>query len=127
MNTGSSLFILSGAILFLIFFGLPLFLAPMAWARRVGWRIPEDRDLANYLGRSLGGVVLAVIVMAFQAARDPWQYRFVFELTIWMGLFMVAVHAYGFIKKNQPLLEHLEIVLYGLLVFLSWYFYPTPS
>ena len=64
MNTGSSLFMLVGATLFLVAFGLPLLLCPMAWARRIGWTLPQEKDLANYLGRSLGGVVMAVIIMA---------------------------------------------------------------
>lgn len=127
MNTGSSLFMLIGSTLFLVFFGLPLLICPMAWARRIGWEIPEEKDLANYLGRSLGGIILPVIIMGYLSAWDPWKYRFVFELVILIGFFMVVVHLYGFIKKNQPLIEHLEIILYSILSLLAWYFYPQPS
>jgi hypothetical protein len=126
MNTSSSLFMLVGATLFLVAFGLPLLLFPMTWARRIGWSLPQEKDLANYLGRSLGGVAMSVIIMAFLAARSPWEYRFVFQMLIIIGIFMVGVHLYGFLKKNQPLIEHLEIVLYSLLSLLAWYFYPQP-
>jgi hypothetical protein len=126
MNMGSSLFMLVGATLFLVAFGLPLLLCPMTWARRIGWSLPQEKDLANYLGRSLGGVVMAVIIMAFLAATDPWKYRFVFEMLVLIGIFMVGVHLYGFVKKNQPLIEHLEIVMYSLLSLFAWYFYPQP-
>ena len=126
MNTGSSLFMLACATFVLLAFGLPLLLCPMAWARRIGWTIPQEKDLANYLGRSLGGVVMALIIMAFRAAFDPWKYRFVFDLSVIIGIFMVGVHLYGFVKKNQPLIEHLEIVMYSLLSLLAWHFYPQP-
>ena len=126
MNTGSSLFMLIGSTLFLFAFGLPLLLFPMTWARRIGWSLPEEKDLANYLGRSLGGVVVAVILMGFLAASNPWKYRAVFELFIIISVFMVGVHLYGFVKKNQPLIEHLEIGMYSLLCLLAWYFYPQP-
>ncbi len=117
---------LIGSTLFLLAFGLPLLLFPMAWARRIGWTLPEEKDLANYLGRSLGGVVVAVLIMGLLAATDPWKYRFVFELFILICIFMVGVHLYGFVKKNQPLFEHLEIGMYAIMCLLTWYFYPLP-
>lgn len=126
MNTGSSLFMLIGSTLFLFAFGLPLLLFPMAWARRIGWSLPEDKDLAIYLGRSLGCMVVSVLIMGFLAATDPWKYRFVFELFIIISIFMVGVHLYGFVKKNQPLIEHLEIGMYSLTCLMAWYFYPQP-
>lgn len=126
MNTDSSLFMLIGSTLFLLAFGLPLLLFPMTWARRIGWALPEEKDLANYLGRSLGGVVVAVLIMGFVAASDPWKYRFMFDLFILICIFMVGVHLYGFVKKNQPLVEHLEIGMYSLTCLLTWYFYPQP-
>ena len=72
-------------------------------------------------------MAMALIVMAFLAATDPWKYRFVFDLVILVGVFMVGVHLYGFVKKNQPVIEHLEIVMYLILSLLAWYFYPQPS
>lgn len=82
--------------------------------------------MANYLGRSLGGVITAIVVVAFQAARDPWQNRILFDLTFWIVLFMVWVYGHGWIRKNQPLVEHLEIFLYGALSVLSWALCASP-
>ena len=125
MNTGSSIFMAVGSLFFLILFGLPLFLCPLAWAKRVGWKVPAEKDLAVYLGRSLGAVILAIIIMAVLAAVDPWKYRFVFDMVIFIGIFQVIVHAYGFFKKTQPLIEHLEIIMYAGLSLLTWIFYPV--
>ena len=126
MNEGSSIFLLVGATCFALLFGLPLLLCPVAWARKIGWKIPEDTDLVNYLGRSLGGVTVPLIIMAFQAAGSPWEHRYLFQMIVWIGAFMVAVHLYGFLRGRQPLIEHLEIILYGLLSLLAAYFYPQP-
>ena len=38
-------------------FALPIFLMPLTWARRFGWRLPREadgEDLAIYLGGCLG-------------------------------------------------------------------------
>ncbi len=126
MNTYSSIFLLVGASFYLVLFGIPLFVNPMGWARKIGWKIPEEKDLANYLGRSLGGISLPVIIVAYLAAIKPWEYRFLFVLVILIGVFQVLVHGYGFIRRTQPLIEHLEIILYALLSVFAWYFYPQP-
>ena len=126
MNLGSSIFLVVSGTLFLLFFGLPLLISPMFWARMIGWDIPEDKNLANYLGRSLGGVIIPVIIVSFMAARNPYEFRIIFTLVILVGIFEAFVHLYGFIKKTQPLVEHLEIIMYSVLAFLAWYFYPVP-
>lgn len=125
MNTASSVFLLITGVLFLLAFGLPIFFCPLAWARRIGWKTPEDTHLTVYFGRCLGGVALSLIIIAFMAARDPWGYRYFFDLMIMVGAFLAAVHLWGFIRKTQPLVEHLEIILYSVLTFLTWYFYPV--
>jgi hypothetical protein len=124
MNTGSSIFMLIGASGLVIFLGLPLLVSPIAWGRMLGWTIPEQTDLASYFGRSLGGVALSIAIMGYLAAHDPWQYRFVFDLVILIGIFLIGVHAYGYIKKNQPVVENVEIILYALVSLMSWYLYP---
>lgn len=115
-----------GGVFFVALFGILLLVASISWAKRVGWNIAEERALANYLGRSLGGVITAIVVVAFQAARDPWQNRILFDLTFWIVLFMVWVYGHGWIRKNQPLVEHLEIFLYGALSVLSWALCASP-
>ena len=126
MNTTSSIFMVVTATFFLLLFGLPIFISPMRWARRIGWEIPDDTDLANYLGRSLGALALPLIILMYIGARDPWEYRVVFDLAILSGIFLLAVHVYGFMKKSQPLFEHLEIIMYTAFLLLTWYFYPQP-
>jgi hypothetical protein len=126
MNTASSWFLIVNGFLFIIFFGIPLFFCPLVWARRIGWKIPVDTDLISYLGRSLGALALPLIVYLFIAAIDPWQYRIIFNLLIAIGTLLCCVHLYGFIKKVQPLLEHIEIILYGIDTLLAWLLYPHP-
>jgi succinate-acetate transporter protein len=126
MNTDSSIFLLVGATFFLTIFSLPLLITPMRWARILRWKIPDDTDLANYLGRSLGALAVPLNIMMYVTARDPWAYRAIFDFLILTGVFLCAVHVYGFIKKVQPLSEHLEIIMYAGVVLLTWYFYPQP-
>jgi hypothetical protein len=54
------------------------------------------------------------------------RYRVVFEMAIYLGILIAGVHLYGFVKKNQPNIEHLGIALYSLLSLLAWHFYPQP-
>lgn len=124
MGKMSKYFLFVGATFYLFLFALPLFICPMSWARRVGWKIPDDTDLANYLGRSLGGLIMPIIIMSYWSARSPWKYRLMFSLVVLIGIFQVIVHAYGFIRKKQPITEDLEIILYSLLSVLALVFYP---
>ena len=124
MNTGSRIFMLAGSAGLVLLLGLPLLLSPMTWGRRLGWRIPDQTQFANYLGRSLGGVALSIAIVGFQAARDPWANRSVFDLIILIGIFMTIVHAYGFITRAQPWFENLEVLLYPLVSIGAWLFYP---
>ena len=43
-----------------VLLGLPLVISPIPSGRFLGRKIPEQRELANYPGRSLGGVALAI-------------------------------------------------------------------
>jgi len=124
MNTGSSIFMLVEAIGLVLLLGLPLLIVPMSWGRVLGWKVPEQTDLANYLGRSLGGVALSIAAVGFLAARDPWQYRAVFDLVILIGILLTGVHVWGFIKKAQPMIENIEIAVWPLVSFVAWYLYP---
>jgi hypothetical protein len=124
MNHGSKIFMLVGSVAILLLIGLPLLFVPMAWGRRLGWKIPEESDFANYLGRSLGGVAVSIAILGFKAAQDPWRYQAVFGLLIFIGILMTAVHLYGFIKKTQPKIENVEVFIYPLISLLAWWLYP---
>lgn len=84
---------------------------------------PRVRQL---FGRSLGAVALALAIMGYVAASNPWQYRFMFDLVILIGILLTGVHVYGFLTKAQPLIEHLEIMLYAVGSVVAWYVYPQP-
>ena len=124
MNTGARIFMLLGATGLVVLLGLPLLLAPMRWGRWLKWQVPAETALANYLGRSLGGVGLAIAIVGYKAAYDPWAYRAMFDLVIWMGVFLTGVHIYGFLKRNQPRFENVEIFLYPLISLLAFVLYP---
>ncbi len=114
-NAFASVFLWGAGVAFLVIFALPLFLAPLSWARCFKWRIPDERNLVVYLGRSLGAVGLAVVWVAFQAARDPESHLYVFDLIILAGILLTVVHIWGAIKRTQPWTENLEILFYVLL------------
>jgi hypothetical protein len=126
MNAGSAIFMRAGAAALVVLIGLPLLISPTTWGRCLGWTLPVEKDFANYLGRSLGGVALSIAIVCYLAARDPWQYRSVFDLVILLGIFLTVVHVHGFIKKSQPMIENLEILLYLLVSLLAWRLYPHP-
>jgi hypothetical protein len=68
MNSGSRIFMLVGSTALVLLLGLPLLIRPMTWGRVLGWKIPEERNLANYLGRSLGGVALSIAIVGFSGS-----------------------------------------------------------
>ena len=111
----ASCFLWVAGIAFLVVFALPLFLAPLPWARFFKWRIPEERNLAVYLGRSLGAAGLAIVWVSFRAARDPENHLYVFDLIILAGILLTVVHIGGAIKRTQPWPENLEILFYVVM------------
>jgi hypothetical protein len=113
-------FLLLAATGFALAYALPLLLTPLAWARRVGWRIPADKDLTVYFGRCVGGVASAIVVTSFLAAAHPEQHVLLFRLIALVGAFMVAVHVWGAIERTQPWLETAEIPLYAALTVVAW-------
>lgn len=97
-------------------FALPLFFAPLRWARWFRWTPPADRgDLAVYFGRCTGALALAVIVLAVPAVPDPKGHRMIFELIALIGGLMTVVHVWGAVRRIQPWTENVEIVLYAVV------------
>ncbi|MCG4788619.1 hypothetical protein L0N33_25160, partial [Roseburia faecis] len=56
----SSVYITTLMIVTTLFFALPIFIAPLTWARLMQWTIPEHTHLAIYFGRCLGAFILVV-------------------------------------------------------------------
>jgi hypothetical protein len=105
-------------------FALPLFLVPLRWARVLGWRIPEHTDLAVYLGRCLGAFVLIVEALMLRAGLTGEGLLFTYQVIVAVALLMVIVHVWGALQRIQPLLETLEIGMYGALGVLALLFWP---
>ncbi len=117
----ASWFLWLGGLTFLVAYGLPLLLAPLQWARVLRWKLPQERDLAVYLGRCLGSVIVAIVLVVWRAAPRPASHPLVFELIIASGALMVGVHAWGAIRRVQPSTETVEIGLYvAVTAFAAW-------
>ena len=107
-------------------FALPIFLLPLTWARLMGWRLPEQTDLAVYFGRCLGAFILIIEWLMFRAALTGEALHTSFEVLAAVAASMVAVHLYGAWKRIQPLTETLEIGFYAGLFVLTLLFWPQP-
>jgi hypothetical protein len=105
-------------------FALPIFLAPLAWARRLGWRVPRDTDLAIYFGRCLGAFILVVELLMLRAALTGTGLVFTFQVLIAVAVLMTVVHIWGAVQRIQPVSETLEIGMYAGLGILAVLFYP---
>ena len=106
-----------------LFFAVPLTLTPLRWARFMGFKIPSHTDLAVYFGRSVGGLVTAINVMAFRAGRTGEGVETALCLILGIAVMMFFVHLWGAIKKIQPLSETLEIAFWialGLAALAVW-------
>ena len=115
-NRRSALFLLATSAVGLGAFGLPLFLAPLKWAKRVRWQVPEDTDLTVYLGRSLGAVAVALSLGGLWAARDPWRHRIVFRMAAVAAALLAGVHVRGAIEGKQPWTETAEIPFWAAVL-----------
>jgi nitrate reductase gamma subunit len=102
-------FLLVASILSALGLSLPIFLVPLAWARRFGWTIPDHTDLAVYFGRSLGALAVTINLLTLRAALTGEALVPAFEVTLIVSLLMVVVHVYGALRRVQPVSETLEI------------------
>jgi hypothetical protein len=105
-------------------FALPIFLAPLTWARRLGWQIPEHTDLAVYFGRCLGAFILIVELLMLRAAFTGIGLVFTFQVLIAVAVLMTIVHIWGALQRIQPISETLETGMYAGLGILAVLFYP---
>lgn len=103
---------------------LPLFLTPLRWASSMRFVIPTDTDLAVYFGRCLGALILVLEAVTLRAALTGEGLVLVFEIMLAAFVLMIGVHAYGAVKRIQPITETLEIGVWILLVLLALAFFP---
>lgn len=126
-QTHARTFLLLLVIITTLAFAVPIVLAPLTWARRMGWRIPEQTDLALYFGRCLGAFILVFELIALRAALTGVALAFTFQMLIAIAIFMVVVHVWGALQRVQPLSETLEIGLYAAIALLAVLFYPATA
>lgn len=110
-----------------LFFALPIFIAPLAWARAMRWTIPEHPHLAIYFGRCLGAFILVIEVAMLRSASTGTHFSYAFDLLFVVFSLMFVVHVYGAIKRIQPITETLEIGFWMILFVLNVLFYPATS
>lgn len=110
-----------------LFFALPIFIAPIAWARAMRWTLPEHQHLAIYFGRCLGAFILVVEITMLRSATTGTSFSYAFDVLFLVFSLMFVVHVYGAIKRIQPITETLEIGFWMILFVLNMLFYPATS
>lgn len=110
-----------------LFFALPIFVAPLAWARLMRWEIPEQQHLAIYFGRCLGAFILVVEAAMLRSATTGTSFSYAFDILFAVFGLMFIVHVYGALRRIQPITETLEIGLWVTLFILNVLFYPATT
>jgi predicted membrane channel-forming protein YqfA (hemolysin III family) len=108
----------------LVTFGIPLMIVPLRWARAFRWEVPQPENLVVFLGRSLGVLISLLAVFAIKVTSSPAAKPFFFDLMLWLFVGMIALHAYGALRKTQPITETVEILLWVVLFLITLCFYP---
>ena len=106
-------------------FALPLFVAPLAWARLFHWRLPGETDLAVYFGRCLGAFVLIVDAVMLRAGATGEGLGFTFQVLLAVATLMIIVHVWGALQRIQPITETLELCMYAGIFILTILFYAS--
>ena len=123
----SHVYITTLMIVTTLFFALPIFIAPLTWARLMQWTLPEHTHLATYFGRCLGAFILVVEVAMLRSATTGTSFSYAFDILFVVFTLMFVVHVYGAIKRIQPITETLEIGFWMILFVLNILFYPATS
>ncbi|MDD2059019.1 hypothetical protein N5D52_20960 [Pseudomonas sp. GD03860] len=110
-----------------LFFALPIFVAPLAWARLMRWTLPEQKHLATYFGRCLGAFILVVEACMLRSVTTGTQFSYAFDVLFVVFALMFVVHVYGAVRRIQPITETLEIGFWMALFVLNMLFYPATS
>ena len=121
----SSAFLRVLAVLTGVLFSVPLFFAPLAWARMFQWSVEARSDLALYFGRCLGAFALIMSCTAWYVAQHHELQPLVFAILTAFSALMVVVHIVGAIQKVQPWTETAEIPFWSALTVLGLAFFPV--
>ena len=77
-------------------FALPLFFAPLQWARLMLFKLPEEENLNIYFGRCLGAFILVIETLIFRGAFDPEVTALTFQtLFAVFGLMLIVIFMAG--------------------------------
>lgn len=120
----SDTYLVVAGVAMLVAFGIPLLVVPLRWARVFRWEVPQPENLVVFLGRSMGIFISLMAVFAFKAAASPAAKPFFFDLMLWLFVAMILLHAYGAIRKTQPITETVEILLWIFLFVITLCFHP---
>jgi predicted transporter len=91
----------------------------------LGWRIPSHTDLAVYFGRCLGAIALVLNVAAARAGLAGVAVAEIMAIIFLIAVLMVFVHAWGAIRKIQPIMETIEIGFWALIALAALAFWPS--
>jgi hypothetical protein len=121
----ASTFLILLAVVSAIFLSIPIFVAPLRWARTFGWIIPAQTDLAVYFGRCLGGIAIVLNAITLRAGMTGEGEVFVFQVLLGVASVLTAVHIWGAVRGIQPVSETIEIAMWAGLVLLTLAFWPA--
>ncbi|TGK28812.1 hypothetical protein EHQ12_06500 [Leptospira gomenensis] len=122
-ESGIFLYVLVAFTFFM--FALPMFLFPLRWASFLGWKTESTNHLSIYFGRCLASVMAVLCYMGYTAAGNRIWQPFFFNILLGCTGLMVLVHAYGGIRKIQPLSETVETGFWLLIFMGALVFYPA--
>jgi hypothetical protein len=116
----ASWFLIISSVVFIVVIALPLLFMPLTWARWFGWKVPEgNKDLTVYFGRCLGATALSIIIAVAHGIPDPKSHHLLFELVSMTSGLMIGIHVWGWIRKQQPLSETAEILVWAVVFVMS--------
>jgi hypothetical protein len=121
----ASTFLILLAVISALFLSIPIFVAPLRWARLLGWPIPEQTDLAVYFGRCLGGIAIVLNAITLRAGMTGESNVLVFQILLAVASILTIVHVWGAIRGVQPVSETIEIAMWAGLVLLTLACWPV--
>jgi hypothetical protein len=121
----ASTFLILLAVISALFLSIPIFVAPLRWARLLGWPIPAQADLAVYFGRCLGGIAIVLNAITLRAGVTGESNVLVFQILLAVASILTVVHVWGAIRGVQPVSETIEIAMWAGLVLLTLACWPA--
>jgi len=109
-----------------IAFAVPFVFAPAQWGSAMRWQVPGERHLMAYYARCLGCLAFSFNLMGFWAAcsRPDLLIAYVAPVTLFCAT-MVALHCYGFWRREQPWTETAEIPMWSIFTILGLMLMPV--